>query len=359
MPNAHWLKNIISISKINMSKISIHLVTWNGEKYLTECLNSVLAQTSQDFLLIIIDNGSVDNTIKIIENNFLPIFGEKMRFVKNKENLGFARAHNQALLWTDTDYVLVLNQDVILEPDFLAQMLEFMAKKPKASSVNGKVLRWEFEQDGDLIKSEKSDIIDSLGLKIFKNQRIIDIASGEKDIGQYQEVKEIFGASASCPLYRRQALDDIRFKDEFFDNDFFSYKEDVDVAYRLRWRGWESFNLPEAVAYHKRSARSEEKKLIISRVNLRKNKNRFINYHSYKNHLFVLVKNLSWKNYFRYLFQIKFYEVKKFFYLLFFERSTLGSLKEFFAKLKNIRAKRKFIMANRLVKDEEMRKWFN
>jgi len=342
-----------------MSKVSIHLVAWNGERYIKECLNSILGQSFKDYLLLIIDNGSVDNTVKIIEEEFLPIFGEKIRFVKNKENLGFAKAHNQALLWTDTDYALVLNQDVILEPDFLAQVFEFASKNDKVGSMNGKVLRWEFEQEGDLIKSEKSDIIDSLGLKIFKNQRVTDLAAGEQDKGQYEEAKEIFGASACVAFYARRALADVRYKDEFFDNDFFSYKEDVDLAYRLRWRGWASYYLPQALAYHKRSAKPQSQGKFLSKVNLRKNKTKFINYHSYKNHLFVLIKNLSLRIYGRYLLQIKFYEFKKFCYILFFEWSTLGSLKEFLAKLKNIRVKRKFIMANRLVKDEEIRKWFN
>lgn len=340
-----------------MSKISIHLVTWNGERYIKECLNSILGQSFKDYLLLIIDNGSVDNTIKIIEEEFLPVFGEKIRFVKNKENLGFAKAQNQALLWTDTDYVLMLNQDVILEPDFLVQVLEFVAKNEKVGSVNGKVLRWEFEQEGDLIKSEKSDIIDSLGLKIFKNQRVIDVAAGEQDKGQYQEAKEIFGTSACVAFYARQALADVRYKDEFFDNDFFSYKEDVDLAYRLRWRGWTSYYLPFALAYHKRSAKSQIQGKFFSKVNLRKNKTKFINYHSYKNHLFILKKDLSSSIFWRYFLNIFFYEFKKIIYLLFFERSTLASLPEYFSKAKKIREKRKYIMANRLVKDEEIRKW--
>jgi len=342
-----------------MSKVSIHLITWNGEKYIEECLNSILKQSFKDYLLLIIDNGSVDKTVKIIEEQFLPIFGDKLRFVKNKENLGFARAHNQALLWTDTEYVLVLNQDVILEPNFLQEFVIFADEHKDAGSFNAKVLRLEFEQIGDLKKSQKSDIIDSLGLKIFKSQRVIDIGAGEQDKNQYEAAEEIFGVSGSCSLYRRKALADVRYKDEFFDNDFFSYKEDVDLAYRLRWRGWKSFYVPQAVVYHKRSASSKEKNSVRQAINLRKNKNKFINYHSYKNHLFVLVKNLSLRNYFRYLLPIKFYEFKKFFYILFFEQSTLAGLGEFFAKLKNILAKRKFIMANRLVKDEEIGKWFN
>ena len=101
-----------------MAIISIHLFTWNGQKYINECLNSILQQTFKDYFLLIIDNGSVDKTVKIMEQEYVPVFGAKARLIKNKNNLGFAQAHNQALLWTDSDYVLVLNQDVILDEDF-------------------------------------------------------------------------------------------------------------------------------------------------------------------------------------------------------------------------------------------------
>ena len=342
-----------------MKKVSIHLVTWNGEKYLAECLNSILEQTFKDYLLIIIDNGSVDKTLQIIERNFFPLFNEKIRLIKNKENLGFSRAHNQAILWTNSEYVLVLNQDVILEKDFLAELMKFCDQQKNIGSVTGKILRWDFESSDDLKSSQKTDIIDSLGLKVFKSQKVIDSGSGLKDAGEFKENKEIFGVSATCALYNRQALNDIRYQDEFFDNDFFSYKEDVDLAYRLRWRGWPSFYVPGAVVYHKRSAKSQEKISFFTSLKLRKNKARFINYHSYKNHLFVLVKNLSLRIYGRYLLQIKFYEFIKFLYILFFEWSTLGSLNEFFSKLKKMLKKRKFIMKNRLIKEEDMRKWFN
>jgi GT2 family glycosyltransferase len=341
-----------------MPKVSIHLVTWNGRKYIEECLNSIFKQVFDEYFLLIIDNGSVDETTKIINNQFVPLFKDKIRFVQNKDNLGFARAHNQALLWTDSEYVLVLNQDVILDEGFLAEMVEFMDQNPKIGSASSKILRWEFENTEDLKKSKKSDIIDSLGLKIFKNQRVIDLASGEKDLGQYDENQPIFGVSGTCPFYRKKSLEEIRYEDEYFDNDFFSYKEDVDIAYRLQWRGWPSYYVNKAVAYHDRTAQSREKISDLKMMGWRKHKSKFINYHSYKNHLFVLQKNLSAKNYQRYFPHILFYEFRKIVYLLIFEWSTLKGLKEYFRKKKKIKVKRKFIMKNRLIKDEEMRKWY-
>lgn len=308
---------------------------------------------------MIIDNDSADQTVKIIEQQYLPLFGSKVRFVKNKNNLGFAQAHNQALLWTDSEYVLILNQDVILEPDFLSKIINFSDEHKKAGSVTGKILRWQFENNEDLKKSEKSDIIDSLGLKIFKNQRVIELATGEKDLGQYEDNLKIFGVSGTCPVYRRKALEEVRYKDEYFDNDFFSYKEDIDLAYRLQWQGWQSYYLPKAIAYHDRTAKSQEKKSNLELIKQRKHKAKFINYHSYKNHWFVLLKNLSFKNFLRYLPYIIFYELKKIIFILLFEFSTLSGLKEVFRKRKKMAAKRKFIMTKRIITDEKIRQWFN
>lgn len=342
-----------------MPKVAINLVTWNGEKQIEYCLNSILEQTFQDFLLLIIDNGSVDKTVNIIEENYLPVFKEKIKFVKNRSNLGFAFAHNQAILWTDSDYVLALNQDVILEPDFLAKTVEFMDAHHDAGSISAKILRWEYKQIEDLKKYEKTDIIDSLGLKIYKSQRVVDRGSGEQDKSQYENITEIFGVSATCPMYRRQALQDVRFEDEFFDIDFFSYKEDVDLAYRLAWRGWKSYFLPDVIAYHERSAKGQEKISHLALVRHRKDKSKFVSYHSYKNHLFTLKKNLSSRNFWRYFFPITWFELKKFIYLLFLEPSALGAISEVWAKRKKIKTKRRFIMSHRLIKDDEMRKWFN
>lgn len=341
-----------------MAKISIHLITWNGQKYIEECLNSILKQSYKDYLLLIIDNGSVDQTCSIIDNEFVPVFGKKIRFLKNKENLGFAKAHNQALLWTDSEYVLILNQDVVLDKNFIAELVEFLDANDQAGSATGKLLRWQFANTEDLKKSEKTDIIDSLGLKIFKNQRAVEIGTGEIDQGQYEKVKEVFGVSATCPVYRRKALFDLRYDDEFFDNDFFSYKEDVDLAYRLRWRGWRSFYVPQALAYHDRTAQTKEKISNLEVVKQRRHKSKFINYHSYKNHWFVLYKNLSGRLFRKFFFHIFFYECKKFVYLLFAERKTLAGLRSFLRKKKIMKKKRIFIMKKRLIKDEQMIKWF-
>ncbi|OGF20560.1 hypothetical protein A2316_00405 [Candidatus Falkowbacteria bacterium RIFOXYB2_FULL_38_15] len=331
-------------------KITINLVAWNGKKYLPFCLDSIAKQTFRDFSLLILDNGSTDGTVEYLKslNPLIP----NTKIIFNEKNVGFAGGHNQAFKMSESDYVLMLNQDIILEPDFLEKVVDFMDKNEDAGVVTGKLLRWDFNEN------KKTEFLDSAGLKIFRSHRVIELGGEEKDGEKWSYPAEVFGVSGAAPIYRRKALKEVMLGDEqFFDEDFFSYKEDVDLAYRLRLFGWKAWFLPEAKAYHDRTARTngtEDADVIKNR----KNKSDFVNYHSYKNHLFFLIKNLTWPVILRSFSQIFVYELKKFGYILIFETSTLKCLVEFFKKLPKIYKKRKIILEKKKVRTKDITKWF-
>lgn len=331
-------------------KVSINLVTWNGKKYLPYCLDSIAKQTFRDFSLFILDNGSTDGTQEYLKNCLLPV--ADCRLVFNEENAGFAGGHNQALRATESDYVLMLNQDIILEQNFLEEIVKFLESRPKAAAVTGKLLRWDFPDNA------KTDLIDSAGIKIFKNHRAVETGAGEMDGEEWNASKEVFGVSGAAPIYRRSALNEVAVNGEVFDEDFFSYKEDVDLAYRLRLAGFEAWFLPAARAYHDRSARSSRKG-DAEAARRRKSKSAFVNYHSYKNHLFFLIKDVSPGVCWRYGYLIGWYEFKKFIYLLFFEPKTLKSLSEFFGRFLKMWRKRKWIMKNKRAGSAEIKKWLS
>ncbi|MEA2089021.1 MAG: glycosyltransferase [Patescibacteria group bacterium] len=144
-----------------MTKVSINLLTYNGEKYLHDCFNSILAQDYKNFALLIIDNNSSDNSAEIIKK-FQTKFADSQidfRFIQNKKNLGFIKGHNQAIELSDSKYILVLNQDLILAENYLKKIVEFMESCPDCGSATGKILR--------LTNKQKIDIIDLLKLKIL------------------------------------------------------------------------------------------------------------------------------------------------------------------------------------------------
>jgi len=320
-------------------KVTIIIVTWNSIKYLPDCLKSIFEQTFRDFSVIIIDNGSIDDTVNYIKKNYPQIF-----IKENQENIGFAKANNQGISLANSEYALLCNQDIILEKDFLEKALQTIKSDQKIASVGGKLLKIQ-----DLPVSKKPDIIDSCGIKASKSHYFKEIGANKKDQGQYNKLNEVFGISGALVLFKKQALEQIKFQEEYFDENYFSYKEDIDLAWRLRLAGYKSICNPNAVAYHVRS---------ISKLTGRKIRPVSINQLSYKNHLLTIIKNQTLLNLVIYFPFILFFEIKKIIYILLLEQSTLISLLEYFKQIPSALKKRKFIMLNKKVSSKEIRKWF-
>ena len=334
-------------------KLNISLVTQNAEEYLPFCLNSLFNQSFKDYTLSVIDNGSNDRTVAVIKENY-----SQIKVVEYHDNIGFAKAHNKAISWTKSEYICILNQDVILEKEYLKNLIDFMDDNREVGSVAGKILSWDFNNN------LKLNSIDSKGLKIFKNHRVIEIDQGQDDKVENTNL-EVFGVSGAVPIYRLEVLKKIKLEnnlkaDEYFDELFFSYKEDVDLAYRLRLAGFKSFYIPTSIAYHDRTVKGENDLSDKTTIKSRKNKDQMVKIYSYKNHLQVLYKNEFFSNLIKYFFHIFWYELKKLIYILFNEPSTLRGLKLYFKQLKQIKKKRNYIKKNiRKINAKELAKWYN
>jgi len=333
-------------------------------KFIGDCLESIMKQTvwvKEEFdikiAINVVDNGSQDGTLEFIKKEY-PF----VHILKNINNLGFCRANNQAIRMHNTEWVLIINPDVILEPDFLEKLLTAAQKsKEDVGALASKILRIETQvENGGLTRVVKTNKIDSYGLEVKKSRQVKNIGEGEDDEGQYDEVSEVFGFAGTCVLLRRDALEDIAFREEYLDEDFFAYQDDYDLAYRLQLYGWRAKFVPRAVAYHFRSAQATDLSIgkLFKIIRARRQKSRQINYHSYKNHLFVLFKNEINENFWRHFFPILWFEFKKFIYVLLFEQKTLGALGQVFKKFKTMRLKRKIILGRRKVTAEYMRQWF-
>lgn len=325
-------------------KVTISLLTWNGARYLPWLMKSLSEQSYVDWELLVLDNASSDESVNIIREYY-----PKARIVNQKQNIGFAKGHNLLINWSDSDYILVLNQDVILEPNYLRELVDFLEKNKKAASCAGKLMYWDFDN------GLKTKIIDSYGLKINKKREVVDMYQGQKE--KEVEDHEVFGLSATATLYRRKALDIVAGEPkanhlEYFDEDFFAYKEDIDLAWRLRLFGWQNWLITTSQAYHHRSVSKGQ--------NIRESRKQrgFANKLSYRNHLMMVYKNSFYKNLFKDFFTVKWYEFKKFVYLLIFERSTLRGLQEFWKNFSKISKKRKYIMKNKKIESADIYKWF-
>jgi len=342
-------------------KVSIIIVTYNSMKYLPDFLDSIFEQSyfkekglTPD--IFIVDNGSSDKTVKFIKDNFFTV-----HLLRNINNIGLCRAWNQAIKMTSGEYILMMNPDVILHQDYIKETVKILDSDQTIASVGGKLYQLRISSwDGDnLLNLEKTNIIDSTGIQAFKNRRFIERGTGETDHGQYNQEEQVFGISGACVMYRRSALEQIKFESEYFDHDFFMYQEDIDLAWRLRLNGWLVIYTPKAIGYHHRRARSQGKVSDWNIIRHRRQKEDFVNFFSYRNHLLLLRKNSLKINVFRHFPFIFFYELKKFLYVLILENSTLRrTIRDLIKLRKIVKQKRRFNMRIRKVKPEEIQQWF-
>lgn len=255
-----------------MSKIQIQVVTWNSRSYLERLFLGINKQEGADFNVVVIDNASTDGTIAEITNNQSSII-KKITIINNQENRGFAAAHNQGFAICEAPYVLVLNPDTELQPGYLAEVLRVIESDNKVGAVQGKLYR-------QLPEGKKYGIIDSCGLKMKAWGQIVDIGQNSVDKGDFEAQAEVFGATGACALYRLEALKQVADKHGIFDERFGSYKEDVDLAWRLQRAGWKAVFAPRAVAWHGRGVGKGDKR------------GWRIRYLSLRNHLLMILKNI-------------------------------------------------------------------
>ncbi len=355
------------------SRVTIQIVTWNSRKFLKDCLDSVFNQTFKNFSVLIIDNGSNDGTIEFIQERYLKEQNKQIFLFRNNKNLGFSQAHNQGFSLSQPDFILVMNPDIILEPDFLQEIIKTAEKKKRVGSFGGKILKIEL---GDVECDEKikTKIIDSTGLKILKTRHIIDRGRGDEDKGQYDKSNNVFGISGACVLYRTQALEDVKMPIirsgvvvsrkkkqsdwEYFDQDFFAYQEDMDLAWRLQLRKWSALYISEAKAYHFRSIGIKEKVNLLEIAKEHFHRPGTVECFSYRNHLWLLLKNSYVSNFLRHFFLIFFYQLGKEIYLLFTKPKVLFKASfMFWGKFRKMLRKRKLIMKRAKVEPKEIRMW--
>ena len=335
--------------------VSINLLTYNGLKFLEPCVNSVLRQSYPNIEFLIIDNNSTDGTPEKIDELLKSFSGNlKPKTHKLKANMGFAGGHNFGIKRAEGEFIICLNQDAVLTETFVERALKPFHDS-EVAAVQGKVMRLKEKKGNDF---ELNGLIDSTGLVMLKNRRIISRGQGEKDRGQYEQAREIFGADGAVPVYRKSALEDVKIKDEYFDEDFFMYKEDVDLAWRLRLAGWKAVYEPKAVAHHFRGAGESAAKNYFAIVRERLKINPFAKYYAFKNQRLMQIKNETPILFLKHLPRILIKEVGSWFYVLAFEKYLLKAIYRLFKETPNALEKRKIIMAKRKVTEKELEAWF-
>lgn len=214
--------------------ISVIIPNYNGKKYLKQCIDSVYVTKSLNYEVIIIDNASKDDTFEWLTqyNNLV--------FKQLDKNYGFSRAVNEGIKLAQGEYILLLNNDTVIEKNFLKQLLITIQKDEKIFGVSSKMIAYH-----------NPDIIDDAG----DEYNLLGWAKKRGDgqpIELFTTEKRIFSACAGAALYRKNIFEKIG----YFDENFFAYMEDIDISYRANIYGYKNIYCPTAKVYHIGSATS-------------------------------------------------------------------------------------------------------
>lgn len=319
--------------------VSVILVTWNSAPFLPRCLAGFEEQTHEPTELIVVDNASADDSASIVSSR-------AAHLIRNETNRGFSVAVNQGLRVAKGEFVLLLNPDCFLDPFYLESLLQaFRESGHDFGSATGKLLR------GVGSDITPTGVIDSLGIRMTRSGRHLDIAQGTSNMPrEHPAIRtfEVFGVSGAAALYRRVFLDDVAIDGEIFDEDFFAYREDADIAWRGRLFGWRAIAVPAAVAYHVRSVTPEARRSLSPEINMHSVKNRFLlrlknqsSYLALRNSIFEVARDLAVIG-----------------AALTIERTSLPAFRWLWSNRQRIMKKRREIQTRRRVSDRDLARWF-
>lgn len=305
--------------------VSIIIVNCNGKHLLTSCLNSLFANTYKNTEVIVVDNASSDGSAEFIRDNF-----KDVAIIEQKENLGFAKGNNVAIKLARGEYVAMLNNDAVAEKEWLSELVNAMELNRRIGICASKILFYN-----------NHSVINSSGICVEKISGFTwDRGFGDKESDKYREKCMVFGACAAAALYRKDMLGQIG----LFDEDFFAYHEDVDLAWRAQLYGWKCMYVPTAIVYHHFSATAGTNSPLKE-------------YFSSRNRIWLIIKNYPSPQIYKYSFFIIFAMFGYFIYALLSGNiySVKGKISALAGLKKNIN-KRKLIQQNKTVSFSELSK---
>ncbi len=214
-----------------MKRVTVVIPSWNGKDLLKPCLDSLYHQEFQDFVTIVVDNGSTDESVPFVKEHF-----PQVRVISFENNTGFSVAVNAGITAAESPYIALLNNDTEVHPLWLKELVEALEADPKAGSAASKIL---FFSDPTSVNSA-GDEFSFFGVAYQRRLR-----PGDYDL--FNEPRYVFSACGAAALYRKELFETIG----LFDETFFAYHEDVDLGFRAQLADYRCLFAPEAIVYHK------------------------------------------------------------------------------------------------------------
>jgi GT2 family glycosyltransferase len=214
--------------------LSVIIPNWNGKRFLEDCMDSLKGQTFQNFETILVDNGSIDDSVEFAEKRY----GDFIRIIRNDKNLGFTGGNNVGIQASKGEYIVLLNNDTWVDPRWLEELAKATRFDPPIGMWGSKVCSYY-----------QRDRIEGVGELIYWDGLCRARGQYEQDHGQYNAMEEILFPPGCGAMYRKSLLDRIG----LFDEDFFTYADDSEIGIRARLAGWRCLYVPAAIVYHKNS----------------------------------------------------------------------------------------------------------
>lgn len=227
-----------------MSKISIIITTYNSADFILSCLDSVFMQQETGLEIVLVDNGSKDETINLVKSKY-----PQVKLIKNNNNLGASKARNQAIASTSGEWILTLDCDVFIEKRFFQEILKIVENiPPRVGLIASKIIDLN---DGNIY---------STGIRRSFLSRFSDIGKGMADRPSFSFVCSVFGACSAAAFYRRRMLEDVKDVHGYFDERLFFLFEDVDLSWRAQKKNWLCMYYPQLKCFHQGNSSATNKK---------------------------------------------------------------------------------------------------
>jgi GT2 family glycosyltransferase len=325
-------------------RIAVSIVLFDSAADIVACLDALAAQTRVPDSVVIFDNASTDTGADLAAR-VMPA----ARIVRSPTNVGFAAGHNRAIALEPADVHVVLNPDCRLAPGFLEAAVGALEADPSAGSVSGRLLRFRSDApDGGPLEELTDDVLDSTGMIGHRNRRVLDRAAERPARGTNLRNAYVFGASGAAAVYRRSMLEDVAVHGEMFDESFFAFREDVDLAWRAQLLGWHCRYVPGALARHRRRVAPGRRRALPARINRISVANRWR----------MIAKNETAAGWVRDWWAIGARDVGVLAYALVREPRTIGAVLDVCRQASRLRAWRRDIMRRRRAPDREVIAWF-
>jgi GT2 family glycosyltransferase len=314
--------------------VSAIIVNWNHRDCISNCLRSLHNQKYASLEIFVVDNASTDGSVEWIRQNFPDV-----KVIAFTENLGFARAFNEAVRISNGVFILSLNPDVTLEPGFISAITTALGGDERIGIAAPK-----------LLQALDPTLLDSTGLFIDRSRRTYDRGQGKVDSGQFDAPMDVFGACGAAALYKRSMLTELQMDGQYYDEDFFAYYEDADLAWRAQLLGWRCLFVPEAVGLHIRGYGDTLRK--------RRKKNHYGPRFALRNRYLMILKNDEFTSFLSDLPFIILSEIPRILYLAVVSPRSLLGIIDFIRTVPSIWKKRKIIQTARRTNRSEIRRWF-